>query len=199
MDAEVGGVFGYGISRASRVMLGLLVLAVVVILGPSLLLGARWEVYSEEGRLGMALIVLVLAGVLVPVPAMELLWWLRGRVVAGPEGLAWRAWGGWRELEWEEIIAIGYPPSVRRAEDTRLHIVTDSGYEFIYGCELRERDEAVELIAASADLPEQEQVGPYVFRCRAGTSERVAAEAAGHLHLIEDDPWDFWATRFRRY
>jgi len=203
MGAEepTGRVFGYGISRASWVMLGLLALGMAVISGQRLLLG-RPGTWSEESVMALALIALVLGGVLLPVPLLDLGWWLRGRVVVADNGLHWRAWGAWRSIPWTEIIAIGQPPTnPERSEDTRLHVLTAEGYEFIYGYQLRERAEAVELIASWANLPEREQVGRYLFRCRAGTSERVAARAAEHVDTGQGgyDPWDFWAMRARRF
>ena len=50
-----------------------------------------------------------------------------------------------------------------------------------------------------ADLPEREQVGRYLFHCRPATSEQVAARAAEHIHTGGYDPWDFWASRARRF
>ncbi len=194
-----GRVFGYGISRASWVMLGLLALAIAVIAAESLLVREPGT-WSDESVMGLALIALILGGVLLPVPVMDIIWWLRGRVVVASDGLHWRAWGAWRSREWAEIIAIGRPTcAAHRTDDTRLHLITEDGCEFIYGYQLRERDEAVELMVTWAGLPERQQVGSYLFNCRPDTSEQVAARAAEHIDTGGYDPWDFWALRARRF
>lgn len=203
MGAEepTGRIFGYGLSRASWAMLGLLVLGMAVISAQRLLLGGP-EGAAEDGSSGLGIVALILGGVLLPVPLLEIGWWLRGRVVVADDGLHWRAWGAWRSIPWAEVVAIGQPfANPDRTEDTRLHVLTAEGYEFIYGYQLRERAEAVELIAERADLPERQQVGRYLFRCRAGTSERVAVRAAEHVDTGQGgyDPWDFWAMRARRF
>jgi len=198
-DEPSGRAFGYGISRASWVMLAVLALAVALIAGESLLV-ATPGTWSEERVMGLALIALILGGVLLPVPVLDILWWLRGRVVIAADGLHWRAWGAWQSREWARIIAIGRPTSAaRRTDDTRLHVITEDGYEFIYGYQLREADAAVEAMLSWADLPEREQVGRYLFHCRPATSEQVAARAAEHIHTGGYDPWDFWASRARRF
>jgi len=198
-DASSGRVFGYGISRASWVMLGLLALAMAVVSLESLLVGGPGG-WSDESVMGLALIALILGGVLLPVPVMDIIWWLRGRVVVAPDGLHWRAWGAWQSREWTQIIAVGRPTSsARRTDDTRLHVITEDGYEFIYGYQLREADAAVEAMVTWASLPEMERVGRYLFNCRAGASEQVAARAAEHLDTGGYDPWDFWAMRARRF
>lgn len=203
MGAEepTGRIFGYGISRASWGMLGLLALGVALLTAEALIIeGPR--TLSDEGITGLGIIALVLGVVLLPVPLLDIGWWLRGRVVVADDGLHWRAWGAWRSIPWAEIVAIGQPPGgPSRSDDTRLHVLTTEGYEFIHGYLLRERAEAVELITSWASLPEREQVGRYLFRCRAGTSERVAARAAEHVDTGQGghDPWDFWAMRARRF
>lgn len=203
MGAEeaTGRVFGYGISRASWMMLGLLALGIGLITAERLVLGGP-EGATAEGVTGLAIVALVLGGVLLPVPLLEIGWWLRGRIVVADDGLHWRAWGAWRSIPWAELIAIGQPPTnPERTEDTRLHVLTAEGYEFIYGYQLRERAAAVELIASWASLPEREQVGRYLFRCRSGTSEQVATRAAEHVDTGQGghDPWEFWAMRARRF
>ncbi len=198
-DAPSGRVFGYGISRASWMMLGGLILAVAVFAAESLLVGGL-SAWSEEQAMGLALLALVLGCVLLPVPVLEILWWLRGRVVVGPDGLHWRDWSGWHSLEWAQIIAVGCPTAAaHRSDDTRLHVVTDGDYEFICGYRLRELDEAIELMVTWAGLPELAQVGPHLFHCRAGRSEEVVERAAEHLDTGGYDPWDFWAGRAARF
>jgi len=194
-----GRVFAYGISRASWVMLGLLAVAVALIVGPYLLFEGGPAALDEESVMALALIALVLGGVLLPVPVLDIIWWLRGGVVIGSDGLHWRGWGGSRSLAWSEIIGVGQPPSAPRVgDDTRIYVVTRDGCEFIHGYTLRDRDEAVELMVTWAGLPERQQVGRHTFRCRPGASERVAQAAAEHIDTGGYDPWDFWATRFRR-
>jgi len=192
-------VFRYGISRASWVMLGLLVLAVAAIAGPRLLLRRDPLAPSAEETMGLALIALVLGGVLLPVPALDILWWLRGRVVVGHEGLRWRAWSGWNELAWEEIVGIGAPrPSGRRTDDTRLHIITADDYQFVHGYQLRGRDEAVDAMQAWGNFPEQVSIGRYVFVCHRDASEQVLRRAEEHVDTGGYDPLDFWSGRFSR-
>lgn len=201
MPSPGGRVFGYGISRASRVMLGLLAVTVAIITAERLLLEG-FRSWSDDSLTALGLIVLVLGGVLLPVPLLEIGWWLRGRVVVNADGLHWRAWSAWRTVPWHDLIAIGRPPpEPDRSDDTRLHVLTVDGYEFIHGYQLHELAELVEMVASIAGLPERERVGRYLFRCRSGASERVAARAVEHVDTGPSgyDPWDFWTWRARRF
>ncbi|MGI5819717.1 MAG: hypothetical protein ACOX9R_16660 [Armatimonadota bacterium] len=191
--------FRYDISRAGRVMMAL-------VLGLAALLWVQHVFLDLGGNdpdafIGVLIVMLVVSGVLLPVPAMELLWWARGRVAVSTVGLSWRGWAGWNTREWGEILGVGVPPEASgdRADDQRLHVVTDDGYEFIHGYCLREREALRDALRSHGGLDEVEAVGRHQFLCRPGATRLVRERAREHIDLSGDDLTDFWAGRFRRF
>ncbi|MFO8081298.1 MAG: hypothetical protein R6V07_13490 [Armatimonadota bacterium] len=198
-SASDGQAFRYRLSRPARVMLGLL-------LAITTALGAQYIFLDLTGRdpgslVGMLFIMLALALVLVPVPAMEIMWLVRGRVVVDASGLRWRGWGGWTERAWDEILAVGVPaPDSRREDDARIHVVTEDEYEFIHGFGLRGVEDLRDALRDCGALEEVEVIGRHMFLCRPGAAKSVRERAEGHVDLpIDDDTIDFWSRRFRRF
>jgi hypothetical protein len=185
------------LSRAGWLMLGIMAL----VMG---LLGAQYawidlSAVDTESTVGLLFIMLIIGGVLLPVPGMEIMWYARGRVVVDITGLRWRGWGAWNERTWGEILAVGMPPpDSKKMDDERIHVVTEDDYEFIHGFGLRDREELRRLLRSYGDLDEAEVVGKHTFLCRPGTGKIVAERAREHVDLDTDD-YDFWATRFRRF
>lgn len=189
--------FRYGLSRPGWVMLGILALMAG-------LFGAQYAFidllsHDVESLAGLLLIMLIAGGVLVPVPVMELVWMARGRVAVDTTGLRWRGWGTWNERAWGEILAVGMPPrDSKKMDDERIHVVTEDDYEFIHGFGLRKREDLRELVRVYGDLDEVEVLGKHTFLCRPGTGRTVKERAREHVDL-DTDPYDFWASRFRRF
>lgn len=191
-------VFRYGLSRASWTMLALFFGALALMAVPYVVLGVA--PLTDEVVMGLGAIALVLALILLAVPVMEMGWVVRGRVVVGDDALRWCGLGGWIEIEWAEVIAVGRPPAdAGRSEDERIHVLTADDYHFVHGFGLRGREEALDLVVSRADLSERRQVGRHLFMCRAGTGDEVEQRAGGHVNPDDDDMLDFWARRFRRF
>ncbi len=190
--------FGYDISRPAWTMIGLLLAVIVLLWAQYIFLDLSGQ--DPGSLIGLLFIVMVIGVVLVPVPAMEIMWRARGRVQVDATGLRWRGWGGWNERAWDEILAVGMPPDdAGRQDDERLHIVTQEEYEFIHGFCLRNREDIHDLLRTFGDLAESEVVGSHTFHCRPGAGKMVAKRAEEHLDLDPDDTIDFWAGRFRRF
>lgn len=190
--------FRYRISRAGWTMLALLLGAVVLLWTRVMLISAALP--DSDMIAGVLSIMLVVGGILVPVPALELIWWARGRVEVGAGGLSWRGWGRWNERPWGEILAVGMPsPNSGRMDDERIHVVTEEDYEFIHGFGLRERETLREMIRSYGDLAEVEVIGKHTFLCRPGAADAVKERARGQVDPADDDAIDFWAGRFRRF
>ncbi len=188
--------FRYGMSRAGVLML----LAMLVLAG---LLALRY-VYADltapesDSLPGLLFMLLIFGGILLPVPLLEITWWVQGRVVVMTGGLRWRGQGRWHERLWEEILGIGFPPpDAARTEDERIHVITRDGYEFIHGFGLRKRQELAEAVRAWSDMDAIEVVGRHTFLCKPAAMEQVRERA---MREIEPPPdgLDFWAGRFRR-
>ncbi len=189
--------FRYGMSRAGLVLLTML-LAVVGVLAIRYIF-IDLNAPGSDALPGLIFIMLITGGVLAPVPAMEIIWWARGRVVVQTGGLRWRGWGTWKSREWSELLGVGMPaPDATRTDDERIHLVTRDGYEFIHGFGLRDRQAFAEAIRAWGDLGQIEVVGRYTVLCRPRASEQVV-----ELVKTEIDPppdaLDFWAGRLRRF
>ncbi|MEA3399825.1 MAG: hypothetical protein U9R79_01135 [Armatimonadota bacterium] len=202
MDAPLTSehVFRYRVARHTWPLLALAIGAVTAVIVPAVVLQGGIKVLTEEGLVGIYVVMGILGVVLLPVPIMNLAWAARGQVTVGVERLSWRGFGGNKSLQWSEIVAIGMPPeNPTRVDDQRIHVLTDDEYDFIHGFGLRDRQRALELMLTYGDLPEREQVGSYTFACRSGTSANVAARAGVHLGVSDDDPWGFWGGRFRRF
>ncbi|MGC9320240.1 MAG: hypothetical protein ACP5KN_19560 [Armatimonadota bacterium] len=202
MDAPLTSehVFRYRVARHTWPLLALALGAVTAVVVPAIVLQGGVKTLTDEGLIGIYVVMGILGVVLLPVPIMNLAWSARAQVTVGVERLSWRGFGGTKSLEWSEIVAIGMPPEdPRRVDDQRIHVLTEDDYDFIHGFGLRDRERALELMRSRAGLFEREQVGSHVFTCRAGTSGDVAARAAAHLGVSEDDPWGFWGGRFRRF
>jgi hypothetical protein len=191
--------FRYTLSRPARVMIVLLLVIISV-------LWAQYIFLDLSGRdpgslIGMLSVMLVLGVVLVPVPAMEIMWLLRGRVVVDDSGIRWRGWGGWNERAWDEILAVGAPsPDPRRQDDARIHVVTEDEYEFIHGFGLRRQEYLRNALRDYGGLDEVEVIGRHMFLCRPGAAKSARERAEGHVDLpVDDDTIDFWSRRFRRF
>jgi len=155
---------------------------------------------DEDSLIALLSVILIVGGVLVPVPALELIWWARGRIEVSTAGLRWRGWGAWNQHTWGEIIAVGMPPpNTARRDDERIHVVTEEDYEFIHGFGLRHREDLRDLLRTYGDLDEVEVVGKHTFLCRPGTAKVVRPRTEGHVDPEPDDAIDFWAGRFRRF
>lgn len=196
-SAEGARVFRYGMSRPGLIMLGLLV-------GLIGLLWAQFALFDliepdEDSLIGLAFIMLIVGGVLAPVPALEVIWWARGRVEVDTSGLRWRGWGTWNDRGWGEILGVGMPPpDAARGDDERIHLVTEDECEFIHGFGLRDREALRDALRSYGDLAEVEVIGRHTFLCRPGAGSLVRDRAEGHVDP-DDDVTDFWAGRFRRF
>lgn len=191
-------VFRYKLSRAGWIMLGLFIALATLLWGSSIFL--RLSGPPAESLMGGLLVVLMVGVVLIPVPAMEIIWWARGRVVVDVEGLRWRGWGKWNEQAWGEILAVGVPePDARRIDDERIHLITEEDYEFIHGFGLRDREQLREAVSRYGDLDGTAQLGGHTFFCRPGAIDEILERAEDHVDPDDDAANDFWAGRFRRF
>lgn len=195
MDTVRG--FRYGMSRAGVVLLTML-------LGIAGLLVIRYILIDlntpgSDTLPGLILIMLITGGVLAPVPAMEIIWWARGRVIVQTGGLRWRGWSTWKSREWGELLGVGMPPpDATRTEDERIHLITRDGHEFVHGFGLRGRQDLAEAIRQWGGLNQIEVVGRYTILCRPSVAEEVVELAKAEIQPMPD-PLDFWAGRFRRF
>ena len=190
-------VFRYGMSRAGLILLTLL-LAVVGLLTIRYVF-IDLNAPGSDALPGLILVALIIGGVLAPVPAMEIIWWARGRVVVEMSGLRWRGWSAWKSREWSELLGIGMPPpDAGRTEDERIHLITREGHEFIHGFGLRDRQDLAEAIRQWSGLSLVQVVGRYTVLCRPGASEQVRELAQAEIDPPASD-LDFWAGRFRRF
>lgn len=190
-------VFRYGMSRAGLMLLTLL----LAVMG---LLTIRYifidlNAPGSDALPGLILVALIAGGVLVPVPAMEIIWWARGRVVVEASGLRWRGWSTWKSREWSELLGIGMPPpDAGWNEDERIHLITREGHEFIHGFGLRDRRDLAETIRRWSGLSLLQVVGRYTVLCRPGAGEQVRELAQAEIDPPANE-LDFWAGRFRRF
>ncbi len=200
-EFESSAVFGYGVARHTWLMLGALVGGVILVLGPALLLGGGSRVFTDDTMLSVGIVMIILSVVMLPVPIMDILWSVRGKLILNIDGIAWRGWGARKSHRWDEVIAIGAPPEdPRRVDDQRIHVVMEDQYDFIHGYNLRRREEAIDLMRAWGGFTDRIEVGPYTFMCRRGKADEVRDRASTHIHPGPDeDPWSFWAGRFRRF
>ena len=189
--------FRYGMSRAGLVLLALLLLIIGLLAIRYVLtdLGAS----DPEALMGLVFIALVLGGILIPVPALEIIWWARGRVAVDTDGLRWRGWGAWNRRAWGDILAVGMPaPDAGRGDDERVHVGTGEDYQFIHGFGLRDREALAEAIRGWGGLSEVQALGRYTVFCRPGSGEQVVELAKAEIEPMPD-ALDFWTTRFRRF
>lgn len=192
-------VFRYRVARHSWLMLGILVTGVTLVVGSALLFGGGWRVFDEELMMSIGLVMIVLGVVLLPAPLLDILSVLRSYLIVSGEGLTWRGLGGSKSFRWEEIVGIGIPPdSPRRVDDQRFHVLLDDEYEFMHGYNLRDREDAADLMRRWGRFSEETTIERYCLLARRGKMEKVRARAGGHLLPLDTDPWDFWSGRFRR-
>lgn len=194
---ETGQTFRYGISRPAWIMIGLLAVLAAFLVIQYVLVDLR---DGEPGSvIGLFFVLLVVAVVLLPVPLMEMIWLVRGRVQVTAEGLRWRGWSGWNERAWGDILAVGLPaPDAQRQDDERIHVVTEDEYEFIHGFGLRDREALRQMLRGYGDLAEVEVIGKHTFLCRPGAGKIIRERAKSEVDP-HDDVIDFWSGRFRRF
>ena len=190
--------FHYRVARQSWLIIGALAAVILLVVGSALLLGRGAGLFDDEIVLGIGLVVLVIGLMLLPSPILDILASMRSELMVTPERLSWRGFGGEKSFEWDEIIAIGVPPEdPNRIDDQRFHVLLEDEYEFIHGYNLRRREQVAALMKSRGEFEEEISIARYGFMCRSGNSEEVEKRARAHL-VSEDDPWDFWSSRFRR-
>lgn len=201
LDSHDGSerVFRYRVARHSWIMLCVLLAGGALVIGSALTVGGGWQVFDDEIVLSIGIVMVILGLVMLPAPILDIVSARRSRLVVTRKGLSWRGLGASKSFPWDQIIAIGVPPEdPRRVDDRRFHVLLEEDYDFIQGYNLDGREEVASLMQSWGGFSEGVEVGSHSFMCRRERSDETLERARIHLLPSDDDPWDFWSTRFRR-